>query len=155
VPGSGAPGAPLEDPEDSPAALAASIGSLVRFVNSSGGQLPVAAVVAARRITDLLDEEVDTAQVRPLDIQAVISVRAIATDYLPTTLRSYLALDPALRETPRPGRSTPTAALLEQLAELEGAALSVLEATQQQDVDALTTQGSFLRTKFSRSDLDL
>jgi hypothetical protein len=44
---------------------------------------------------------------------------------------------------------------MEQLEALETSALAVLEATQQQDVDALMTQGAFLRTKFSGSDLDL
>ena len=31
----------------------------------------------------------------------------------------------------------------------------VLAAARSQDADALTTQGNFLRTKFTRSDLDL
>jgi hypothetical protein len=44
---------------------------------------------------------------------------------------------------------------MEQLDALEGAALAVLQASQQQDVDGLLTQGNFLRTKFTRSDLDL
>jgi hypothetical protein len=44
---------------------------------------------------------------------------------------------------------------MEQLDALETSALGVLQAAQQQDVDALMTQGNFLRTKFSRSDLDL
>ena len=34
-------------------------------------------------------------------------------------------------------------------------ASQVLVAARNQDVDALMTQGTFLRTKYSRSDLDL
>jgi hypothetical protein len=82
-------------------------------------------------------------------------VRAAATDYLPTTVRAYLAVDEALVDVPRPSGRTPRESLMGQLEALEGAALGVLEAVRQQDVDALMTQGNFLRTKFSGSDLDL
>ncbi|MFQ1003888.1 hypothetical protein [Modestobacter sp. SSW1-42] len=141
--------------EDSPAALRTAITGVNRLVNASAGRLPLAAVVAARRITDALGEVVDGAEVRPLDVYAVISVRATATDYLPTTVRGYLAVDEELVDTPRASGRTPTESLLEQLDALETAALAVRDAAAHQDVDALMTQGSFLRTKFSRSDLDL
>jgi hypothetical protein len=143
------------DPADSPEGLQAAIADVVRLVNSSAGRLPPAAVVAARRITDVLAEVVATAEVRPLDIHAVISVRAAATDYLPTTVRSYVAVDESLVDVPRASGRTPRQSLMEQLDDLEGAALAVLQASQQQDVDGLMTQGNFLRTKFSRSDLDI
>jgi len=155
------PAAPLvagpqdPDPGDSPAALQAAITSAVRLVNSSAGRLPLGAVVAARRITDVLSDVVATSEVRPLDIHAVISVRATASDYLPTTVRSYTAVDQSLVDLPRPTGRTPRESLMEQLDALEGAALAVLQASQQQDVDGLLTQGNFLRTKFTRSDLDL
>jgi hypothetical protein len=136
-------------------ALRAAITSVNRLVNSSAGRLPLAAVVAARRITDVLAEVVDTSEVRPLDVHAVISVRAAVTDYLPTTIRSYLAVDESLVDVPRASGRTPAQSLMEQLAALEDSALRVLQAAQLQDVDALMTQGNFLRTKFSGSDLDL
>jgi hypothetical protein len=143
------------DPADSPEGLRAAIADVVRLVNSSAGRLPLAAVVAARRVTDVLSEVVATTEVRALDIHAVISVRATATDYLPTTVRSYVAVDESLVDVPRASGRTPRQSLLQQLDDLEGAALAVLQASQQQDVDGLMTQGSFLRTKFARSDLDL
>ena len=116
---------------------------------------PGEAVVAARRVTDALDDIIDTSDVRPLDVYAVISVRGTLTDYLPTTLRSYLAVDENMRDTPRPSGRSPKESLLEQIAALESSASSVLLAARNQDADALLTQGSFLRTKFSGSDLDL
>ena len=143
------------DPADSPEALRAAITSVNRLVNASAGRLPLVAVVTARRITDLLSEVVDTSDVRPLDVYAVISVRAAVTDYLPTTLRSFLALDEELVDVPRGTGRTPVESVQEQLDVLEDSAVAVLDAAQQQDVDALMTQGNFLRTKFSRSDLDL
>jgi hypothetical protein len=143
------------EPEDSPKALRAALTDVDRLVNASAGRLPLAAVVAARRVTDALREVVDAADVRPLDVYAVISVRATATDYLPTTVRSYLAVDDDLVDVPRASGRTPAESLLEQLDALETSALAVRDAAQHQDVDALMTQGSFLRTKFSRSDLEL
>jgi len=157
-----APGAPPEPPvtepatdSDDPVALRVTLVGLVRFLNQNSGKLPVESVVTARRITDLLREVIDTSEVRPLDIYAVISVKGILQDYLPTTLRGFLALDPAQLTVPRPSGRTPVESLQEQLESLLDEAASLLSAAQAQDADALLTQGSFLRTKFSGSDLDL
>lgn len=141
--------------DDSPAALRRAMDEVDRFVNRSSGRLPASAVVGARQITDLLRDVVDTTEVRPLDVYAVVSVKGIVTDYLPTTLRTYLAIDPSLHDTPRASGHTPAQSLLEQIDALRTSAAATLEATHAQDADALMTQGSFLRTKFSRSDLDL
>lgn len=143
------------DAEDTPEALQGAIAEVVGLVNASAGRLPPAAVVAARRITDVLAETVATSEVRQLDIHAVLSVRATATDYLPTTVRGYAAVDESLVDVPRADGRTPRQSLANQLGYLEDAVLAVLQASQQQDVDGLLTQGNFLRTKFSRSDLDL
>jgi hypothetical protein len=144
------------DVGDSPEALRAAIADVVRLVNASAGDLPTAAVVNARAVTDVLTEIVDTSRTRPLDVYTVIAVRATLTDYLPTTLRSYLAIEPELRGTPRAASGhTATQSLLIQLDVLLASATATLAAARDQDVDALMTQGGFLRTKFSRSDLDL
>lgn len=140
--------------DDRPDALREAVRGVVRLVNASAGDLPVEAVVAARRTTDLLVQVVDTSEVRPLDVYAAISVRAMATDYLPTTVRTYLAVGPDLVDVPASG-TTPRQALLAQLADLEQGAADVLDAARRQDVAALMTQGRFLQTKFTGSDLDL
>jgi hypothetical protein len=128
---------------------------VVRLINRSSGQLPARAVVSARRLTDTLLETIDTSLVRPLDVYAVISLRGTLDDYLPTTVNGYVAVAPELRDTPRGNGLSPTASLQEQLDALQSSASSVLVASQNQDADALMTQGAFLRTKFSGSDLDL
>lgn len=144
------------DPSDSPEALNARIGELVAFINRSSGGLPVDAVVIARRITDMLREVVDGADPeRGLDVYAVVSIRGIVDDYLPTTLRNYLALDRRVVDQPRPSGRTPAESLSEQLDALWSAATDLRDAAQAHDADALLTQGSFLRTKFTGSDLDL
>jgi hypothetical protein len=147
--------APAPDLDDSPAGLGRTLAALIRFINQSSGQLPAAAVVNARGVTDALAEIIDIAALHPLDVYALLAVRGTLDDYLPTTLKSYLAVDENLRETVRPSGSTPTHSLLEQIAALQSAARSVLVAVRNQDADALLTQGTFLRTKFSGSDLDL
>lgn len=144
-----------DDPEDAPARLALRVADTVRLVNKQAGQLPTVAVVKARVLTDTLRQIVETSAVRELDVYAVLSLRGTLDDYLPTTLRRYLAVPEEQRNVPRAGGVTPTSSLLDQLDALQNAASLVLTASQNQDVDALMTQGSFLATKFSRSDLDL
>jgi hypothetical protein len=157
-----APGAaqqpPVAEPDsdsDDPATLRIDLARLNRFINQNSGRLPGESVVTARRITDVLREVIDTSEVRPLDIYAVISVQGILRDYLPTTLRGFLALDDAQLRAARPSGRTPIESLAEQLEALLDEAASLLSAAQAQDADALLSQGSFLRTKFSGSDLDL
>jgi len=149
------PAGPAPDRGDSPDELRRTLAALIRFINQSSGQLPAEAVVNARRVTDALAEIIDIAALHPLDVYALLAVRGTMDDYLPTTLQSYLAVDLDLRETVRPSGSTPTHSLLEQIDALQTAARSVLVAVRDQDADALLTQGTFLRTKFSGSDLDL
>ncbi|RHA44560.1 hypothetical protein [Cellulomonas rhizosphaerae] len=144
-----------EPDEDSPAALQAAIDELVRYVNARAGGLPPAALVNARMLTDTLTEVVDSAAVRPLDVYAVISVRGVVGDYLPTTLRGYLALEPDARGVPRADGHSPTQSLMMQIDSLQTSVSATLVATREQDADALMTQGRFLQTKFNRSDLDL
>ena len=153
----GPPGAGLPEPDegDSPRELRHDMDGVISYLNRNAGQLPGVAVVQARRITDTLRETIDTSEDRPLDVYAVLAVKGTLNDYLPTTLRSYLAVDTALIDTPRGSGRTPGQSLLEQLDALQRSASATLVATRNQDADALMTQGSFLRTKFSGSDLDL
>lgn len=147
--------APATDPGASPQALRERVTELNTFINANAGRLPTAAVVSFRHLTDTLRQVIDTSEVRPLDVYAVMSVKGTLGDYLPTTLRSFLAVDRELRDTPRGSGKTPTQSLLEQIDDLQTSASATLVAARNQDADALMTQGNFLRTKFSRSDLDL
>lgn len=149
------PAEPEPDAQDTPEELLRQLWELVQFINRNAGKLPVQAVVVSREITDTIREVIQTSSDRELDVYAIVSINGVVGDYLPTTLRSYLALDPAVTEQNGPSGRTPRAALQEQLDALGTAADELLEATQAHDVDALFTQGNFLRTKFTRSDLDL
>jgi len=146
---------PPQEDEDSPDKLRLRLWELIQLINRSAGKLPVEAVVVSRQITDTIREVIDTSSDHALDVYAVVQINGIVNDYLPTTLRRYVSLDPALADQPGPTGRTPRAALREQLDALRGAAEEMLDATRQHDVNALFSQGSFLRTKFTRSDLDL
>ena len=146
---------PEEDPKDKPEALLASMFERVREINANAGRLPIEGVVIARRVLDAVREVIETSSERDLDVRAVVSIRGILEDYLPTTLHAYLAIDPSVVDTPRPSGRTPAQSFIEQLDVLWSSATDLLEATRAHDADALLSQGSFLRTKFSGSDLDL
>jgi predicted oxidoreductase len=148
------PPPPAED-EDSPDALRRRLWELVRFVNRNAGRLPVEAVVLSRQVTDRIREVIEISAERPLDVYAVVQINGIVGDYLPTTLRTFLALDPAVTGQPAPSGRTPREALREQLDALNDAADELFAAARSHDVDALFAQGNFLRTKFTGSDLDL
>jgi hypothetical protein len=149
------PPAAAEPAPDSPAVLMQGVYDLINLINVNAGRLPVEAVVAARQVTDLMRELIDSAGDRELDVYVVVAVKGIVTDYLPTTLRSYLALDRSLVDVPRPSGRTPSQSVVEQIESLWDSAADLLDATRARDADAVLTQGNFLRTKFTRSDLDL
>jgi hypothetical protein len=124
---------PPED-QDAPDKLLLRLWEQVQFINRNAGKLPVEAVVIARQVTDAIREAIETSADRALDVYAVVQINGIVGDYLPTTLRTYLNLDPEITDQPSASGRTPRA----------GA----------HDVDLLFNQGNFLRTKFTRSDLD-
>ncbi len=148
-------------------ALGQKLDALDRRINASAGHLPLTAVPQSRRVTDLLrtalgapvPQREDAAWVnegaRSLDLRARVLIAGMAEDYLPTTLSSFLALDAETANTVGRSGRTPAEDLLDQLGVLEASAWELLTAVHNEDVDSLTTQGSFLMTKFSRSDLDL
>ncbi len=129
-------------PDLGPEALRAELAALVRYVNARSGQLPPAAVVTAREITDVLAELAG-----PLDSYTSVAVTGLLTDHVPTTLKTFLTVGDT-----GPG---PAASLLDQLESLLDEVVSLREAERAKAADAMRTQEKFLRTKFSNSDLDL
>jgi hypothetical protein len=144
-----------DEDRDTPDKLRLRLWGQVQFINRSAGRLPVEAVVLARQVTDTVREVIETSTDKTLDVYAIVQVNGIVDDYLPTTLHAYLNLDPAVTEQLGPSGRSPRAALREQLEGLRTAAAELLQAARAHDVDLLFTQGNFLRTKFTRSDLDL
>lgn len=146
------PAGPPRDPAgpgEEKDALLADLAGLRGFLNQHADRLPTGSAVTAHQIGDVLRGVIDTAGSagdRPLDAHTAVRLRGFLTDYVPTTVRSYLAVahDRMSEEL-----------LRDQLASLLEEAEKVAESARSYDSDALLTQGTFLRTKFSRSDLDL
>lgn len=133
--------------DDSTPVLRRKHAEVIREINRCGADLPPVGTVLARRVTDaagaiLARDDVDT-----IDVHARITINAMLSDYLPNAISTYVA-------AARAGRHD-VPALVEQLNALHEAAVTVLAATQAHDITALETQSMFLRTKFTRSDLDL
>ena len=82
-------------------------------------------------------------------------VQAIITDYLPTSVQSYLNLPRTFAITPAAGKRSAHDELLEQIGLLRAETDRVRAALYTRDADALGDQGRFLRDKFGRSELEL
>ena len=143
------------DADDSPEALSAKVEEQVRSLNRNAGQLPASVMVESRQLTDTLSAIIRTSQTRPLDIYAVIMLRNILDDYLPTAVTRYVAVPRAQRDAVGVSGSSPATSLRDQIHDLLLTTLKVREAAENADADAVMTHGAFLRTKFSGSDLDL
>lgn len=121
----------------------------------AGGTLPVAALPQLGRIEDVLRPLLDHLVTNPPSVEEEIAVQAMLTDYLPTTVGTYIGLNRQFAETARADGRTPGDDLIEQLVMLEGAAQELTLAVYAHDAQQLATHGRFLSTKFSGSDLDL
>lgn len=153
-PGSTA-GRPADRPEG-PAELAERLTGLVRQANEAGARMPEGAVVAVGEIADQLRPLLTYLARNPAGEQQMIQVRALLTDYLPTTLNTYLALPAQFAAEHHNRRGvTPAQELVEQLVLLIEATRESATAIYSGDAQALTNQGQFLRDRFARSELDL
>lgn len=130
--------------------------SIVRRVNRAGGQMPPGAIPAVHEVEDELRPLLEYLQVNEVTEAEMIPVRALVTDYLPTTMDRFIALPPEFAATHR-GRHglTPAQDLLTQLRILAEAAQECALAIYKGDAMELANQGRFLQAKFTRSDLDL
>lgn len=136
---------PPQEARDTPEQLRAHNTQVVAAINRSAGSIPNAAVVLGRAITDVIARILE--HPHELGIDTRVSLYAVLTDYIPTTLRTYLSAS-------RNGLGDEDE-LQEQMTLLHTTAGEMLDAIQHHDAQAAAVQGQFLRTKFTRSDLDL
>jgi hypothetical protein len=123
-----------------------------RWLDAQRPALPAPAV----RIVDRLDARLDTlgVQLAALDdaAPAAAELRRLVGEQLPAFVRDYQRVPPALRTTPRNGK-TPDQQLAEGLALIERELGEVSTQLAQGDLDSLATRGRFLEIKY-RSDDD-
>jgi hypothetical protein len=136
--------------------LAGRLTTLVRKVNRNGGKMPEGGVPGVRAIEDVLRPLLTYLAANPPTEEELIPVRATLTDYLPTTLDTFLALpkDFAHSHRNRSGR-TPATELVEQLHLLHAGVVEYAQSIYAGDAQELSNQGRFLQTKFGRTDLTL
>jgi hypothetical protein len=122
---------------------------------SAGARLPIAALPRIGRVEDVLVPLMRHLAANPPSIDEEIAVESLLTDYFPTTLTTYLNLNPQFAAEPRADGRTPGDDLIDQLKTLETAATELSRAIYAHDAQDLQAQGRFLQTKFDRSDLTL
>jgi len=160
-----APPAPAAEPADAPGPppprdevgeLTRRLTEIVRQTNRAGGKMPEGGVPGVRAIEDRLRPLLEYMSAHPPTEEELIPVRATLTDYLPTTLDTFLALPAEFARTHRnrAGRS-PAEELVEQLALLESGVVEYAQSIYAGDAQQLSNQGRFLQTKFGKTDLTL
>lgn len=148
------PGAARGDSE--PADLGRQLTGIVHRVNRGGGSMPEGGVPGVHAVVDALRPLLVYLESNPPTEAELIPIRAIVTDYLPTTVDRFLALPREFAATHRnPQGRTPAEELLEQLELLRTATDEYATAIYAGDAQELSDQGRFLQAKFLRSDLTL
>lgn len=145
---SGASGVLAGEEPDSVPALRRRLAATVHEIDAAAGRLPGEAVVVARQVTDLAADVLRRSG-DGLNVYGRVALDGVLRDYLPTTLRTFLAARSAAdADVPALTRS-----LLGQLAVLHASLRESVAAVDDDDLRALEAQEIFLRTRFAGSDL--
>lgn len=117
----------------------------------AAGELPTLIYSQFRQIDDLLAALVAHMQHTGASTEQVVLTGAIISDYLPTSLRTYLMLPKSVRVD----GSRESAALLAQLATLHSTVLNLNQQVRSGTATELAIHGRFLQDKFDLGSLHL
>lgn len=120
-------------------------------IRCAGGELPTLIYSQFRQIDDLLAPLVAHMQKTGASTEQVVLAGAIISDYLPTSLRTYLMLP----KSSRVDDSRETATLLAQLATLHSTVLNLNQQVRSGNATELAVHGRFLQDKFDLGSLHL
>ena len=151
-----AAGQPADPQAGAPAPDAASTEGLSQALKWSASvarqnrnRLPAEAYAGVLEICRTLDAVIDAEARQPLgDPEFEYELSATVRDYLPSVLRSYLAVPPRMLETEQASGRTPNQELTEQLQLLSGQAETLHSRRHRRSSADLTTTGNFLRERF-------
>jgi hypothetical protein len=136
--------------------LEAQIQLLRRSLKGEASRLDDDAEAEVAKVLGTLDEIVarwDDLAVAP---EQKHTVQAMITDYLPTSLQTYLNLPRTFALQSRvAGKKTAHDELMDQLGILDTESAKIRDAVYAKEVDSLADQSRFLRQKFATSSLDL
>ncbi|UTT70553.1 hypothetical protein NMQ03_05290 [Arthrobacter sp. DNA4] len=138
-----------DEKEDELRAAGEALSSLAAQLRNSGADVPTVAYSQFAQITDLLRALVEHAGNIGSTIDQRVLLAAMSADYLPTSLRTYLAL-PAVN---RASDSPETRLLLEQLAVLHSTASTLEGEIHNGSSTELAIHGRFLQDKFDLGSL--
>ncbi|KAD3455989.1 hypothetical protein GD627_14855 [Arthrobacter yangruifuii] len=148
APSSSAPEAPV-DP--SAQELAQALAWSASLAKQNKARIPTEAYVSILETCQTLDAVIDAEARQPLgDPQFEYELSATVRDYLPSVLRSYLAVPPRMLETRQASGRTPNQELVEQLQLLSGQADTLHASRHRRTSAELTNTGNFLRERFGR-----
>ena len=112
-------------------------------------RIPTEAYVSILETCQTLDAVIDAETREPLgDPQFEYELSATVRDYLPSVLRSYVAIPPKMLETKQASGRTPNEELGEQLQLLAGQAETLYSGRHRGSSRDLTVSGNFLRERF-------
>jgi hypothetical protein len=125
--------------------------ALDESVQMTSGRLPSDIQVRVTEIRREVIELLPRTAAFPLGSEDLYVIERTATDYLPATLRAYLALpeDSTTTELPHVGK-TPLQLLREQVQLLDDRLDEITEAVRTQDADQLVANGRFLEERFGQ-----
>lgn len=138
-----------DENEDELSAAEEALSSLVTELRKSGAHLPTVAYSQFAQIADLLRALVEHACAIGCTTEQQVLLAAMSSDYLPTSLRTYLTLPPIKRAS----NSSETGLLLEQLATLYSAASTLESEIRSGSSTELAIHGRFLEDKFDLGSL--
>lgn len=133
-----------DEKEDELSAAEEALNSLATELRRSGAELPTVAYSQFAQITDLLRALVEHAGKIGSTVEQRVLLAAMLTDYLPTSMRTYLTLPTFSRALD----SSETGLLLEQLATLHAAASTLESEIRSGSSTELAIHGRFLQDKF-------
>ena len=145
-------GSSASDSSDSEiSGIAVSLASLRAELRRAGGVLPTILTSRINQICDLLHTVLTTAEQQGASTEQRYLLNAMITDYLPSPMRSFLALP----ETDREDASRSTTVFSDQLGILEETIRDLLNQVRIGAIEELSTHGRFLAEKFAAPSLRL
>lgn len=141
--------APPNPSDQSTQELSQALAWSASLAKQNKARLPLEAYVSVLETCQTLDAVIDAEARQPLgDPQFEYELSATVRDYLPSVLRSYLAIPPRMLETPQASGRTPNQELAEQLQLLSGQADTLHASRHRRTSAELTNTGNFLRERF-------
>ncbi|MFC9351535.1 hypothetical protein [Arthrobacter sp. NPDC057013] len=141
----------VDEREDELANCAAALSALRQILRANGAELPTLAYSQFRQIDDLLATLTVYLQESGASVEQTVLLGAMVSDYLPTSLSTYLKLAKSVRREDSPE----SAALFAQLATLHATAVDLDKQVRSGAATELAVHGRFLQDKFDLSSLHL